>query len=689
MRERAIEIFKNIGTNSISIKDLERKLGITHDEVINLIKDLLSERMITCTNTKHEMYRLSPYREGIYVVTKKGLGFVILSDEEKDVYIDEKNAKNALPGDRVLIKIMDESYNLGKPEGRIKEVLNRKMQVAEVTSDKKERYYQIGKRLIKANIPNGIVDGTLVKLEIGKPDKGIVSTKVIEVLGHKTDPGMDITKLLYDYGFEDYYKDEIKEELRNIPSEVKESEMKDRLDLRDISLVTIDGSDTKDIDDAVYCEVLPNGNYKIITAIADVSYYVKEDSYIDKAAYERGTSVYAIDTVKPMLPRELSNGICSLNEGVDRLALAYIMEVNKEGKTLSFEIKEAVINSKKKMCYEKVNDLLDNNICDPEYEPFKEMLSNMKDITDVLYKNRVKQGSLEFDIDELKILTKDGVPVKFDRKSQGTGENIIEELMVLTNKEAAMYIESLGVNTFFRVHEYPDEEEISEIVTVLKNYGYKIDEKVSTSSKFIQHILDMVQKDKRGQILSSYILRCMAKAKYDVVNLGHYGIAVDAGRKEAYMHTTSPIRRYPDLAFHRIQKDILEGKIKKNTTSDDLMKKKEIAVHSSQKERDEQECERQANKMKMAEYYESRINNEYKGMISGFTPTAMYVMLDDLSEGRVAYSTMDDYYELLPELQTIVGKSNKKSYRLGDEVTIKVVRASKEDKEIDFELVRG
>lgn len=687
MRERAIEIFKNIGTNSINVKDLARKLGVNYEDVVELIKDLLEKRIITCTNTKNEMYRLSPYREGIYVVSKKGIGFVILSDEEKDIYIDEENTNNALPGDRVLVKIMDESYNLGKPEGRIKEILSRKTQIAEVISDKKERYYQVGKKLIKAYIPNGIVDGTLVKLEIGRQEKGYLNTKVIEVIGHKTDPGMDIEKILFDYGFEDYYKDEVNEELKEMPKEVTNSELKNRLDLRDISLVTIDGSDTKDIDDAVYCEVLPNGNYKIITAIADVSYYVKEGSYIDKAAYERGTSVYAIDTVKPMLPRELSNGICSLNEGVDRLALAYIMEVNKEGKTLDFEIKEAVINSKKKMCYEKVNELLDENKYGEDYEPFKEMLSNMKIITDILYKNRVKKGSLEFDIDELKILTRDGVPVKFDRKHQGTGENIIEELMILTNKEAAMYIESLGVNTFFRVHEYPDEEAIKEVVTVLKNYGYKIDEKVTTSSKFIQHILDMVQKDKRGQILSSYILRCMAKAKYDVINLGHYGIAVDAGKKEAYMHTTSPIRRYPDLAFHRIQKDIIDGKLNKNTTSDDLMKKKEIAIHSSQKERDEQECERQANKMKMAEYYEKHINETYNGMISGFTPTAMYVMLDDLSEGRVAYSTMDDYYELLPELQTIFGKSNKKSYRLGDEVKIKVVRASKEDKEIDFELV--
>ena len=687
MRERAIEIFKNIGTNSICIKDLAKKLGIDYSEVVELVKDLLQKKIITCTNTQHEMYRLSPYREGIYVLSKKGLGFVILSDEEKDIFIDEDNSNNALPGDRVLVKIMDESYNLGKPEGRIKEILSRKTQVAEVITDEHGRYYQVNRRQIKANIPNSIVDGTLVKLEIGRQEKGYLNTKVLEVLGHKTDPGMDIEKILYDYGFEDYYKDEIEEELKKMPSEVSEKELKSRLDLRDISLVTIDGSDTKDIDDAVFCEKLKNGNYKIITAIADVSYYVKEDSYIDKAAYERGTSVYAIDTVKPMLPRELSNGICSLNENVDRLAMAYIMEVDKEGKTLSFEIKEAVINSKKKMCYERVNELLDNGAKDEEYEPFKEMLSNMKTITDVLYKNRVKQGSLEFDIDELKILTKDGVPVKFDRKHQGTGENIIEELMILTNKEAAMYMERCGVNTFFRVHEFPDEEAISEIVTVLKNYGYKIEEKTSTSSKFIQHILDMVQKDKRGQILSSYILRCMAKAKYDVVNLGHYGIAVDASKHQAYMHTTSPIRRYPDLAFHRIQKDVIDGKITKNTTSDDLMHKKEIAIHSSQKERDEQDCERQANKMKMAEYYEDHINEVHKGMISGFTPTAMYVMLDDLSEGRVAYSTMDDYYELLAEFQMIVGRSNKKSYRLGDEVEIKVVRASKEDKEIDFELV--
>ncbi len=696
MKNKITEILKNIGSNSMSVTDLTKKTGFDRNAVESTLRELMDEKIITCSNSKYEMYRISPFREGTFISTKKGYGFVELSIDEEDIYISEKETNGSLNGDKVLIKIMAETNELGKQEGKVKKIIERKEQIAEIISDKKGRYYQIDKNTyIKSDIPSKIVDGTIVKIAI-EPEKtkGMYPIRVIEELGHKNDPGMDIKKILFENNFDDQFPEEVMLEVAKLPSEVSAEECKGRFDLRNEIIFTIDGDDTKDIDDAVSLKILPNGNYMYTCHIADVSNYVQEKTAIDKEAYKRGTSVYVADRVSPMLPRELSNGICSLNEGVDRLTLSFFIEVTPDGKTVDFQVKEAIINSKIKMTYNKVNDLLDNNNYDESYAPYKEMLQNMKTFTDILFKNRVKEGSLEFDIDEIKVIVDDeGNAIDFTRRHQGTGENIIEELMILTNKEMAIYMQNLGVNTLYRVHERPDEEKINEVVSMLKNYGYDIKEKVSTNPKFIQYLLNEIKEEESAQVLSSYILRCMKKAKYDVVNLGHFGIAVDEIHNQAYMHTTSPIRRYPDLIFHRRIKDVLHGDFDRITTEKDQMVLKEQAIYTSRKERDAQECERQVNKMKMAEYFENLIINgqnieDYSGMVSGLTQNAMFVVLKNLVEGRVSYSSMDDFYEYVPEFQMAVGKSNKKIYRLGDKVEVKVTRASKDDREIDFELVK-
>ncbi len=699
MKKIIVDILKNNGQNSLSFDSICKKLGYKNDpvkkeEVRETLKELLYEKIITCTNSKLNMFMLSPYKEGIFRLNKKGYGFVEILGEE-DVYVDAKNVLGAFNGDKVLVKISDEE----KARGRIKEIIERKPQIAEVLTEKGIRYYQFNGNRYQVDIPNDIVDGTNVQIVISteKENSDII---VKNILGHKNDPGMDIKKILYENDFEDRFsndniKEDTKEELKNIPDEVKKENLLGRMDLRNEILFTIDGADTKDRDDAVGIKILSNGNYLLSTHIADVSEYVKEGLAIDRDAYKNSTSNYEGDTNLPMLPRKLSDGICSLNQGVDRLALSFFIEINPDGKTVDFSIKESVINSKLQMTYEKVNDMLDKRIVDNEYASYEKDLINLKKLSDILFLNRIKDGCLEFDIADTKVILNDKEePVNFVKKHQGTGENIIEELMIVTNKEAAMFIQNLGVNTLFRVHEMPELENIQEIVNVLKSYGYKIEVKPSTSPKFIQYILDQIKETDKSEILSSYILRCMAKARYDVINYGHFGIGINEKSKKAYMHTTSPIRRYPDLAFHRIIKDVIHGQFKKRTTDEDLEKLRAIAIYTSKKERDAQEAERQFYKMESAFYFENLIKNnmledQYHGMISGLTSNSMFVLLENLIEGRVSYSSMNDFYQLLPEIQTLVGKRNKQVYRLGDKVDVKVVGASKEDRHIDLEIIEN
>lgn len=690
MKEQILEIFKKIGPNSIRVIDIVKKMGFKNSpekqaEVEEAIRELLYDKVIYCTNSKVGAFQLSPFKEGKLISVKNGFGFVRIPGEE-DVYIPATKINGALLGDSVVVKLDRNNPT----EAGIKEVLERSNHIAEIITENNIRYFKFDEfNKIKCDAPLNMVDGELLLVKLGtRREKHGFSLEIEKDLGHKTKPGNDILQVMYKYNFDDVFPDEVLEEIKYIKQTVDASDMKGRVDLRNEEIFTIDGDDTKDIDDAISMKKLDNGNFLLSVHIADVTHYVKEGSALDKEAYKRGTSVYLADRVSPMYPRELSNGICSLNPEADRLALTCRMEITPNGKTINTEVFKSVIHSKKQMTYKNVNKILDNNEVPEGYGQFADILKKMNDLAIILREMKRKRGMLEFQTNEPKILVdRDGKVLGVENRVQGTGENLIEDFMIAANEAVANFVTNLGAHNIYRVHEEPDLEKLTEGITVMRAQGFAPDGNISVKPKCIQNILNKMKDSKKFSILSSYLLRCMKKAKYDVVNYGHYGIAVNAERKEGYSHFTSPIRRYPDTSLHRIIHEILDGNIAKVTSKEYLQKLRIIAIQSSLKERDAVDCEREVDKMKMAEYMENFIGEEYEGMISGFTKNGMFVALDNAIEGRADFSTMDDFYTLNEENQTIQGKNNKKIYYLGDDIKVKLVNANKEERLIDFEPV--
>ena len=468
--------------------------------------------------------------------------------------------------------------------------------------------------------------------------------------------------------------------------EVRESDLKGRRDLRDQVIFTIDGDDTKDIDDAISIEKLPNGHYKLGVHIADVSYYVKEGTPLDLDAMDRGTSVYLVDRVIPMIPHELSNGICSLNPEVERLAISCVMEFDRDGKQLDYEIFPSVIKSRIQMTYKNVNRILEDNEVPDGYEEFVDDLKLMSELATILRKAKINRGYIDFGIDEPKILVDDKcVPYDVVLRDRGTGENLIEDFMIAANECVASHIYFMNLPFIYRIHEYPKEERIRSFLGFVSNLGYTITGNVNDlKPTTIQRILKQLEDKEEYPILSSLLLRSMQKAVYSPDNLGHYGLA-----SKCYTHFTSPIRRYPDTTVHRLLRTYLfDNRIDMNTIHKWEEKLVYIAEHSSEKERSSVDCEREVEDMKMAEYMEKHIGEEFEGMISSVTSFGMFVELPNLIEGLVPIKDMPDFFHYDEERMTLTGERSHIKYSLGDKVVVKVIRASKEDQTIDFEVVR-
>ena len=468
--------------------------------------------------------------------------------------------------------------------------------------------------------------------------------------------------------------------------EVLPEEYHDRRDLRDQMIFTIDGDDTKDIDDAISIEKFANGHYKLGVHIADVSYYVKEGSPLDNEAMERGTSVYLVDRVIPMLPHELSNGICSLNPNVDRLAISCVMEFDSTGKQLNYEIFPSVIKSRIQMTYKKVNSILEKNVVPEGYEPYAENLREMAELATILRKAKVRRGYINFDIDEAKILVDENCkPTEITVRERGVGENLIEDFMIAANECVATHIYFMNLPFIYRVHEVPKEEKIRSFLGFVSNLGYSIPGDIKdTKPTTMQRILKALEDKPEYKILSSLLLRCMQKAVYKPVNLGHYGLA-----STCYTHFTSPIRRYPDTTVHRLLRTYLfENKIDNATIRKWEEKLVYVADHSSDRERASVDCEREVEDMKMAEYMEKHIGEEFKGMISSVTNFGMFVELENLIEGLVHITSLKGFYNYDETSQSLLGEKNGDKYTIGDNVLVKVVAASKEEKFIDFEIIK-
>ena len=702
MREEIIELLGK-EKRALSATEICDKLNLnTAGELKKLLDDLrILEEGYTVYRSNKDKYMLfenSHLLKGRLSVNKKGFGFVIVDGRDEDIYIDAKNMNGALNNDLVVVEEL-KGQNGKKTEGRVVKVL------------KKENNLIVGEYKIIDGNPHFIPDDKKLRMEIILDNKDLddlvdghkiqVSIvkemgkykylgEVVKIIGHKNDPGVDILSIIYDHGINDVFTDEVMEEVNALPSEVLDSDRKGRKDLTDMTIFTIDGDDTKDIDDAI--SISRKGeNYILGVHIADVSYYVKEGTALYKEAYSRGTSVYLVDRVVPMLPHKLSNGICSLNPNVDRLAISCIMEITPNGKIVSHDIFESIIRSRIQMTYKKVNKILNDEEIPEGYEPFKDDLKLMWELAKILRKEKLARGYLDFDVDEPKILVDENCkPYDVVLRERGKGENMIEDFMIAANETVAEHVFYMGLPFVYRVHEVPDNEKVEEFLNSISMLGYHVvGDRNFVYPKSMKKILDQL-RDKEGfEILSTLLLRCMKKAVYKPENLGHYGLA-----SKCYTHFTSPIRRFPDTTVH----NLLRKYIFNEPNDKELNRLIEywdenlpaLCDHASEKERDSIDCERDVESMKMAEYMENHIGEEYEGTISSVMNFGLFVQLDNMIEGLVHISEIKgDYYTFDETTHTLRGEKKGKMYKLGQKVRVIVTNASKENSTIDFNLVEG
>ena len=695
MENTILEILKK-ENKAYSVHELEDIMQI-HDvdglkELLKTLNKMEDELVVYRSNKdKYMLFNNSHLKIGRLIGHRKGFGFVDIEGDE-DVYVSSSNMNGAIHLDRVIVEITSKKGM--QLEGRIVRVIDRNLkQVVGELCAKDNAYYLKSDEnklnvqiIIEKNKTLGAVEEHKVLVKItGRIKDNKYHGEVVKILGHKNDPGVDILSIVAKYGIHDTFSDEVMKEVDEIPNEVLPEEYDGRRDLRDVEIFTIDGDDTKDIDDAISIKKLDNGNYSLGVHIADVSYYVKENTKLDDEAYERGTSVYLADRVIPMLPHKLSNGICSLNPGVDRLAMSCVMEIDHKGDVVSYDIFESVIKSRKQMTYKNVNKYLEEGIVPEGYEPFTNSLSLMEELAKILRANKERRGYIDFDIDEAKIIVNDkGEAIDVKLRERGTGEKLIEDFMIAANETVASCIYFMELPFVYRVHGEPSEEKIDNFLKFISVLGYHVNGKTKDlHPKTMQNILEQLKDKKEYHILASVLLRSMQKAVYDKTNIGHYGLA-----SKCYTHFTSPIRRYPDTTVHRLlRKYLFKHQIDNDTINYWENKLVVLTEHVSQKERDSIDCEREVDDMKMAEYMMKHIGEEFDGIISSVTSFGMFIELPNLIEGLVKLEDMkDDTYVYDETRFCLKGTSKKKIYRLGDNVRVIVKNASKEAKTIDFEL---
>ena len=691
MEEKVLNII-NSRNKAFTYNELLEKLT---DEEIPLLPDVLAKLVkdlkIRVTNKgKYVKFDDKFQKIGTFVANRKGFGFVVVDGEDKDYHVAQENVNGAIDGDEVVIKIIDE----GRHEAAVVRVNKRNltnMLVGEFYKQDDKNFLKLDddKLNIIVEIPEadtmGAVPGhkVVVKIENKITRSNYYQGKVIRILGHKDDPGVDILSIAARYKINDIFPDAVMEELKTIPDKVSEEELKGRKDLTDEVIFTIDGDDTKDIDDAISIKKLDNGNYILGVHIADVSHYVKEGTALGDEAYARGTSSYLANTVIPMLPHQLSNGICSLNPGVVRLTLSCVMEIDNNGKLINSDIFESYIKSRKQMTYKNVNKILVDNMIPEGYEEFADDLKMMEELAKIIRKRKLEKGYIDFDVPEPKIITdENGKAIDIQKRVQSAGENLIEDFMIMANETVASTISYMDLPFIYRVHGTPDEDKIKNFLHFVNVLGYKINANIkNVTPKTIQNILGQLRDKKEYSILSSMLLRSMQKAVYDNVNIGHFGLA-----SKYYTHFTSPIRRFPDLTVHRLLRTYLFNHDISNQVVDYYSQTlPEIAKHSSDREMAATQCERDVDDMKMAEYMESHVGENYKGIISTVTNYGIYVELPNLVEGMIKIDDLDDDYYFYDESTfSLIGKRSKKRYMLGDNIEITVTSVIKDKGLVNF-----
>lgn len=632
---------------------------------------------------------------GVYSATPKGFGFVILDNEEEDIFIHCKNTNGAMDKDVVLCQIKENGEGK-KREGIILKIIEKGYNIIVgtfekskdfgfVVPDKRKLYEHI---FIPKNKTLGAIGGHKVVIKITKnatEDKK-PEGMVIEIIGHMNDPEVDILSIIKQFELQLDFDKTIYKEIENIPEQVLEQEIVGRLDIRNLKTVTIDGADAKDLDDAITIQVLEDGNYELGVHIADVTHYVKDKSLLNAEALNRATSVYLVDRVIPMLPHKLSNGICSLNANEDRLALSCIMKIDKEtGKVYAHEIKETIINVDKRMTYNIVDDILINEESPykKEYQDFEDMFKNMKILRDILLNKRIKRGAIEFDFKEAKIIldeNRKAIDIKVYERNLAT--SIIEEFMLLANETVAEAFFWLEAPFVYRVHEEPNSEKIDDLCEFLSKIGYKM-KKGDIHPKTFQTVIKEAKGKKEEMLVNRVILRSFKQAKYKDENQGHFGLAA-----KYYCHFTSPIRRYPDLQIHRIIKLYLNDKLNGKTLKHIKEILPKVCKRCSFRERIAEDAERETVQYKKVEYMKDKEGLICEGIVSGVTSWGIYVELENTIEGMVSIASIeDDRYIYDESAMKYVGEKTGNSYSIGDSVTIKVIKVSLENKTIDFKMI--
>lgn len=625
---------------------------------------------------------------------EQGFGFVIPEDREiKDIFIPAENLHGAMHKDTVIARISKKGDGFRKNEGEIVQILNRANTTVVGTMDINGKIGFIipDDRKLSSDIfvPtdefNGAVQGNKVVALITRyPDsRRNAEGRVTEVLGSTSEAGVDILSVIRSHDLRDSFPDGVLQEANGLPFEITKEMISKRHDLRTLKMVTIDGEDAKDLDDAVSIEDLGNGDYRLGVHIADVSHYVGDNSALDKEAYTRGTSVYLADRVIPMLPTKLSNGICSLNPHEDRLAFSVLMDIDPSGRVMAHKIFESVINVNERMTYTDVYKILEEN--DPLLsEKYRDLLTdfrNMKKLALILKEKRKARGAIDFDFPETKVqLDEKGKPVDIIKYEMTIANKIIEEFMLACNETVAEHFFMAGTPFVYRVHTDPNPDKIAAFGEFVSNLGYKFKSTGKIYPKMLQELLEQVKGTKEELIINTVMLRSLQKALYSNKNEGHFGLAADY-----YCHFTSPIRRYPDLLIHRIMKEKLKGLLSDEKAEKLSERLPEIAKQCSQREQDSEEAERDTLDLKKAEYMSDRIGEKFEGIISNVTSFGLFVELDNTIEGLVRLSDInDDYYEFLENQYCVKGEHTGKIYRIGDTVDIIVARSDPSTRQIDF-----
>lgn len=682
----------------MKIKELAIMLDVKKEDRLQLeriLMELQEEGKIVLSKRGKYSKALSVQKVGTFTAHPKGFGFVTIEGEPEDIFIPDNQVNGAMHQDVVEVSILPQATGKRK-EGTIVKIVERGMKQVVCTFLLSKNFgfaipdnTRFAKDIfVPLERSKGAVSGHKVVVEItnyGKSGKN-PEGKVVEILGHSNDPGVDILSIVRAYDLPVAFSDKIIHQVENVAKEVSEADMAARLDLRSWQMVTIDGEDAKDLDDAVSL-TMEGENYILGVHIADVTNYVQEHSALDVEALNRGTSVYLVDRVIPMLPHALSNGICSLNQGENRLALSCIMTINPKGQVIDHQIAETVIKVDRRMSYTNVRRILSDRDASviAEYEELVPMLERMEALSGILRKKRAGRGAIDFDFPETKVILNDkGQPVDIKPYERNVATKIIEDFMLAANETVAEDFYWQEVPFVYRTHEKPDAEKMHTLATFIHNFGYTLrmgqDE---IHPKELQKLLDKIEGTQEEALISRLTLRSMKQARYTTACNGHFGLAA-----EYYCHFTSPIRRYPDLQIHRIIKENLRGRYNEKRREHYEGILDSVAKHSSEMERRAEEAERETVKLKKVEYMESHMDEEFMGVISGVTEWGFFVELPNTVEGLVRVADLeDDFYRFYQDSYELVGEQSDKRYKLGQRVCVKVANTDRITRTIDFALV--